>query len=105
MLEKAESVYKKYLKTFFTNNIQMKANYNAIKPTKRQKAKQRKLQNDNITNTNMICFLQSKWKTNDIKYTCANCLQIAYQSEIDNCQGYVTDDELIESSNGILKHK
>ena len=53
----------------------------------------------------MVCFLQSKWKTNNVKYSCANCLQIAYQSEIDNCQGYVTDDDLIESSNGILKHK
>ena len=53
---------------------------------------------------NMIEFLENKWK-NKVCYTCESCLEIAYTSELSNTTGYVTDDELIESSNNKLQHK
>ena len=52
----------------------------------------------------MIEFLENKWK-NKVCYTCESCLEIAYTSELSNTTGYVTDEELIESSNNKLQHK
>ena len=52
----------------------------------------------------MVEFLEEKWQ-NKICYTCINCLKIAYSSEISDSTGYVTDEELIESSNNKLLHK
>jgi hypothetical protein len=49
--------------------------------------------------------VKQKWKNNDIKYNCGYCLKEAYNSEINDSQGYVTDEDLIESSNNKLKHK
>jgi hypothetical protein len=49
-------------------------------------------------------FLEKKWN-NTITYTCIHCLQEAYNSELNNIQGYITDEELIISSNNKLKHK
>lgn len=40
-----------------------------------------------------------------VKYSCDSCLQVAYESIRDGRNGYVTDEELIESSNNRLKHK
>ena len=52
----------------------------------------------------MKLFLEEKW-SKKVNYTCCNCLEIAYLSELNNTTGYVTDDELIELSNNKLKHK
>ena len=52
----------------------------------------------------MIRFLEEKYKR-EIKYSYFECLKIAYNSEKNGINGYVTDDELIESSNNKLKHK
>lgn len=52
----------------------------------------------------MIIFLEQKYKRT-IKYSCVHCLKTAYESEINGITGYVTDDELVESSNGKLKYK
>lgn len=55
----------------------------------------------------MIKFLEEKYQR-EIKYSCVHCLKIAYDFEkygtkVSN--GYVTDEELIESSNRKLIHK
>jgi hypothetical protein len=52
----------------------------------------------------MCVFLEKKWN-NTITYNCSHCLQEAYNSELNNIQGYITDEELIISSNNKLKHK
>ncbi len=67
--------------------------------------KKEKAQKEKISKTkNMIEFLENKWK-NKVCYTCESCLEIAYTSELSNTTGYVTDEELIESSNNKLQHK
>lgn len=43
--------------------------------------------------------LEKRWKTS-ISYSCKHCLKEAFENH-----GYVSDDELIESSKGRLKHK
>lgn len=82
----------------------LKDGYNKCKPTDRQIKKQIKNNNDNIKFNKMCDFLESKWN-NTITYKCAHCLQEAYDSEVNNTQGYITDEELITSSNNKLKHK
>lgn len=82
----------------------LKDSYNKCKPTNRQIKKQNKNNDDNIKFNKMRDFLEAKWG-NTITYTCVHCLQEAYYSELNNTQGYVTDEELITSSNNKLKHK
>ena len=53
----------------------------------------------------MIDHLKKKTYGNEIKFSCTYCLVEAYNSEINNTIGYVTDEELIESSNNKLRHK
>jgi hypothetical protein len=52
----------------------------------------------------MLIFLEKKYKR-EIKYSCFECLKTTYNSEKNNFNGYVTDEELIESSNYKLRHK
>jgi hypothetical protein len=52
----------------------------------------------------MIKILEQKW-SNKVNYTCCHCLKEAYESVINEKNGYVTDEELIKSSNNTLKHK
>jgi hypothetical protein len=78
--------------------------YNECKPTKRQIKKLNKRHNDTIELDKMCDFLQKKWN-NTITYTCQHCLQEAYNCELHDTQGYVTDEELIASSNNKLKYK
>lgn len=78
--------------------------YNKCKPTDRQIKKQKKDNADNIKFNEMSKFLEQKWN-NNIIYKCNHCLEEAYYSELNNIQGYVTDEELIVSSNNKLKHK
>ena len=52
----------------------------------------------------MVTFLENKWE-NDISFSCYHCLETAYNSVLNNQIGYVTDEELINSSNNTLKHK
>tara|TARA_Y100000992_G_C20892332_1_gene316961 strand:+ start:272 stop:502 length:231 start_codon:yes stop_codon:yes gene_type:complete len=52
----------------------------------------------------MITFLEEKYQRT-VKYSCVHCLKTAYESEINGITGYVTDDELVESSNNKLKYK
>ena len=82
----------------------LKDSYNKCKPTKRQIKKQNKDDINKINCNNMCEFLEKKWN-NNVTYNCANCLQEAYDSELNNTQGYITDEELIASSNNKLKHK
>ena len=82
----------------------LKDAYNKCKPTNRQIKKQNKHNNDKIKFDKMCEFLEKKWN-NNITYNCIHCLQEAYYSELNNTQGYVTDEELIVSSNNKLKHK
>jgi len=52
----------------------------------------------------IIRFLENRYKRK-IKYTCLVCLQHAYKCEKEGrINGYVSDDDLIESSNNKLKH-
>lgn len=46
----------------------------------------------------MCIYLEQKWN-NTITYKCVHCLEEAYHSEVNNEQGYITDEELIKSSN------
>jgi len=82
----------------------LKDAYNKCKPTDRQIKKQKKDIVDNINFNKMRDFLEKKWN-NTITYKCIHCLQEAYDSELNNIQGYITDEELIISSNNKLKHK
>ncbi len=52
----------------------------------------------------MVDKLEQQWKHN-VKYSCEHCLKEAYDSVITNTNGYVTDEELILSSNNTLRHK
>lgn len=51
----------------------------------------------------MLTFLENKWG-NKVCYTCECCLKEAYLSEV-NKDGYVTDEELVLSSNNKLQYK
>ena len=77
---------------------------NKGKPTDRQIKKMKKQQKEDEDNSKMCEFLGKKWK-NTITYKCSHCLREAYDSEMNNMQGYVTDEELIVASNNKLKHK
>lgn len=82
----------------------LKDAYNKCKPTDRQIKKQNKNNHDNIEFNKMRDFLEKKWR-NTITYNCVHCLQEAYYSELNDKQGYITDEDLIISSNNKLKHK
>ena len=74
---------------------------------KRTKKKLQKIQQkeDELNKLNdMIIFLEEKYKRT-IKYSCVYCLKTAYESEINGVTGYVTDEELVESSNNKLQYK
>ena len=81
----------------------MKNNYNAIKPTKRQQKKAIKERENTNKINNAVTILEKKWN-NKVCYTCEHCLMNAYNSVVNNTSGYVTDDDLIISSNHTLKH-
>lgn len=78
----------------------LRANYNKLKPTKRQQKKQKQ----QAAFETMRAFLADKWN-HEVKFTCFCCLETAYKSEMQNMAGYITDDDLILSSQGRLKHK
>ena len=82
----------------------MKLNYNSIKPTKRQQNKAIKEKENTYKINNIVSYLEKKWN-NNVAYTCEHCLIDAYNSVLNNSSGYVTDEELITSSNNTLKHK
>lgn len=82
----------------------LKDTYNKIKPTNRQIKKQKNNVKINIKVNDMHNFLEKKWN-NTVNYTCIHCLEEAYNNELNNEQGYVTDEELIKSSKNKLKHK
>ncbi len=71
---------------------------------RRAKAKINKKLKVNKEHELMIETLESAWKTK-VKYTCLECLKTAYMSVKNNTNGYITDEELIKSSNNTLKHK
>lgn len=52
----------------------------------------------------MLTFLENKWN-NKVCYTCEYYLHEAYLSEVNNKDGYVTDEELVLSSNNKLQYK
>ena len=81
----------------------MKTNYNIIKPTKRQQKKSIKEETERNNINVMTSYLEQKWN-NKLNYTCNHCLLKAYNSVINDETGYVTDEELIISSNNTLKH-
>lgn len=70
----------------------------------RQIKKQNKNNADNIKFNKMCNFLGKKWN-NTINYKRVYCLEEAYESEFNNIQGYISDEELIMSSNNKLKPK
>ena len=75
-----------------------------MKPTRRQMKKKMRKETTERENISMCSFLEKKWK-NVVHFSCGHCLKEAYESEVNDCQGYVTDEELIESSNYKLQHK
>lgn len=82
----------------------LKDNYNKIKPTPRQIKKNKQKQITESNTIAMCSLLETKWG-NNVTFSCRHCLQNAYESELNETQGYVTDEELIQSSNNKLKHK
>lgn len=81
-----------------------KDGYNAVNPTKRQRKKKIKADADNVRHLQMVSVLEQRWMRK-VNYGCVNCLEEAYASEMGGTTGYVTDDDLIESSNGKLQRK
>ena len=73
----------------------LKDNYNKKKPNMKLLKKHNKIADEQ---TVMCNYLKTKWK-NDINFKCFNCLKLAYESEINETYGYVTDEDLIISSN------
>jgi IMP cyclohydrolase len=73
--------------------------------TLRQLKKQKKQKKEDENIKFMLCELEKKWKNNNIKYNCIHCLKNAYFSVVNNTNGYVSDEDLILSSNNNLKHK
>ena len=74
------------------------------KRTEKKNKKQKEAEQEKEKIVEMIQYLQEKYKT-EIKYSCLECLKVAYNSEKNGTRGYVTDDELIECSNYKLFHK
>lgn len=70
---------------------------------KRSEKRKRKAKKIKVELDGIISFLESIYKR-QIKYTCIHCLNHAYRCEKENTSGYVTDEDLIESSNYKLKH-
>jgi hypothetical protein len=52
----------------------------------------------------MVKYL-SEYYGSPITYTCQECLKVAYKSAVEEKRGYVTDEELIACSRGLLRHK
>lgn len=71
---------------------------------KTSRKKDRKRMKETHIKQDMILYLETKWN-NKVNYTCISCLQEAYNSEINNCNGYITDEDLIESSRNKLHRK
>ncbi len=82
----------------------LKNAYNKCKPTDRQIKKLNKNKSDTSKFNEMRDFLEKKWN-NNVTYNCVHCLQEAYYNELNDTQGYITDEDLIISSNNKLKHK
>jgi hypothetical protein len=51
-----------------------------------------------------ISYLEKKWKRK-VKYSCHHCLDVAFVSVVENISGYITDEELIQSSGNTLHNK
>jgi len=64
----------------------LKDNYNKIKLTQRQMKKNGKKQIKERNILTMCSFLEQKWN-NEINFYCNHCLQIAYESVLNNTQG------------------
>ena len=69
---------------------------------KRKKERARKRKELEIQR--MVHFLENTWN-NKVQYTCLECLKTAYESVKQNKNGYITDEELMESSNHTLRYK
>lgn len=83
----------------------LKSTYNSIKPTKRQGKKQKQNLLNEQLNKQMALTLENKLG-NKINYNCEHCLKTAYDI-ITGCDnsGYITDDELLKSTNNMLRRK
>ena len=68
--------------------------------TKKERARKRK----EMEIQQMIEFLEKTWN-NKVHYTCLECLKTAYESVKQNMNGYITDEELMESSGNTLRYK
>jgi len=95
-------VYNKKISNVNLNPVQEKPKPQE-KLTRRQIKKEKKLAEEKLEINKMCVFLEKKYK-NNIKYSCGHCLKKAYESELIDQQGCVTDEELIESSGGKLLH-
>ena len=71
---------------------------------KRTNKKEKTIKEKSENLSKMLTFLENKWN-NKVCYTCECCLQEAYLSEVNNKDGYVTDEELVLSSNNKLQYK
>lgn len=67
---------------------------------KKERARKRK----ELEIQHMVHFLENTWN-NKVQYTCLECLKTAYESVKQNKNGYITDEELMESSNHTLRYK
>ena len=67
---------------------------------KKERARKRK----ELEIQRMVHFLENTWN-NKVQYTCLECLKTAYESVKQNKNGYITDEELMESSNHTLRYK
>ena len=82
----------------------LKDNLNKVNPTSRQIKKQQQKDNEQKELKKMVECLENKWKTT-IQYNCENCVKTAYENTFNGTNGYISDEELINSSNNNLKSK
>ena len=52
----------------------------------------------------MVAYLEQIFNVYPLRYTCKYCVIKAYNEIISKEEGYITDEDLIEISNGKLKH-
>ena len=65
----------------------------------------KKLGSSHLTYSDYCKDVLEKLFKKRINSKCDTCLCVAYEAIRDGYNGYITDEELLEASNGRLKHK
>jgi hypothetical protein len=72
---------------------------------RKKKRKEQAKEAEETETAQMVAVLATKWRCQTVSYKCVHCLRLAHQAVVTGTNGYVTDDELIAASSGMLRHK